>query len=121
MQAIGPREDLTIVKRRKLKCYGNVSRSSGLAKIILQSTLKRGRRQGRQRNRWEEDKGRHRNRWEEDKADTGIGGKKTRQTQESVGKTQESVGRRQGRHRNRWEDDKADKGIGGKTTRQTQE
>ena len=32
-QAIGPHEDLlTIVKRRKLKWYGHVYRSSGLAK-----------------------------------------------------------------------------------------
>ena len=36
--AIGPYEDLlTSVKRRKLKCYGHVTRSSGLAKTILQS------------------------------------------------------------------------------------
>ena len=48
-QAIGPHEDLTIVKRRKLLWYGHVSRSSGLAKTILQGTLKGGRRQGRQR------------------------------------------------------------------------
>ena len=35
-QAIGPHEDiLTIVKRRKLQWYVHVSRSSGLAKIIL--------------------------------------------------------------------------------------
>ena len=35
-QAIGPREDiLAIVKRCKLQCYSHVSRSSGLAKIIL--------------------------------------------------------------------------------------
>ena len=47
-QAIGPREDLTIVKRRKLQWYGHVSRSSGLAKTILQSTVKGRRRQGRQ-------------------------------------------------------------------------
>ena len=31
-QAIGPHEDLTIVKRRKLTWYGHVSRSSGLSK-----------------------------------------------------------------------------------------
>ena len=49
-QAIGPHEDLlTIVKRRKLQWYGHVSRSSGLAKTILQGTVKGGRRQGRQR------------------------------------------------------------------------
>ena len=54
-QAIGPREDLlTIVKRRKLQWYGHVSRSSGLAKTNLQGTMKGGRRQGRQRKRWEE-------------------------------------------------------------------
>ena len=53
-QAIGPHEDLTIVKRRKLQRYGHVSCSSGLAKTILQSTVKRGRRPGRQRKRWED-------------------------------------------------------------------
>ena len=38
-QAIRPHEDLlTIVKRCKLKWYGHVSRSSGLAKTILQGT-----------------------------------------------------------------------------------
>ena len=53
-QAIGPHEDLlTTVKRRKLQWYGHVSRSSGLAKTILQGTVKVGRRQGRQRKRWE--------------------------------------------------------------------
>ena len=53
-QAIGPHEDLlTIVKRCKLQWHGRVSRSSGLAKTSLQSTVKRGRRQGRQRMRWE--------------------------------------------------------------------
>ena len=52
-QAIGPHEDLlTIVKKRKLQWYGHVSRSSGLAKAILQGTVKGGRRQGRQRKRW---------------------------------------------------------------------
>ena len=54
-QATGPHEDLlTTVKRRKLQWYGHVSRSSGLAKTILQGTVKGGRRQGRQRKRWEE-------------------------------------------------------------------
>ena len=54
-QAIGPREDLLItVKRRKLQWYGHVSRSSGLAKTILQGTVKGGRRQGRQRKRWKD-------------------------------------------------------------------
>ena len=51
-QAIGPHEDLLmIVKRCKLQWYGHVSRSSGLAKTILQGTVKGGRRHGRQRKR----------------------------------------------------------------------
>ena len=54
-QAVRPHEDLlTIVKRRKLQWYGHVSRSSGVAKTILQGTVKGGRRQGGQRNRWED-------------------------------------------------------------------
>ena len=53
--AIGPHEDLmTIIKRRKQQWYGHVSRSSGLAKTILQGTVKGGRRQDRQRKRWED-------------------------------------------------------------------
>ena len=51
-QAIGPHEDLlTITKRRKLQWYGHASRSSGLAKTMLQG----GRRRGRQRKRLEND------------------------------------------------------------------
>ena len=54
-QAVGPHEDLlTIVKRCKLQWYGHVSRSSGLAKTILQDTVKGGRRPGGQRKRWED-------------------------------------------------------------------
>ena len=54
-QAIGPHEDLlTIIKRCKVQWYGHVSRSSGLAKTILQGTVKGGRRQGGQRKRWED-------------------------------------------------------------------
>ena len=53
--AIGPYEDLlTSMKRRKLKWYGHVTRSSGLAKTILQGTVQGGRRRGRQRKRWED-------------------------------------------------------------------
>ena len=52
--AIGPYEDLTSVNRRKLKWYGHVTRSSGLAKTILQGTVQGGRRRGRQRKRWED-------------------------------------------------------------------
>ena len=43
-----------IAKRHKLQCYGHVSCSSRLAKTILQGTVKGGRRQGRQRKRWED-------------------------------------------------------------------
>ena len=54
-QAIGPHGDLlTMVKRCRLQWYGHVSHSSGLAKPILQGTVKGGRRQGRQRKRWED-------------------------------------------------------------------
>ena len=53
-QPIGPQNLLTIVKRRKLQWYGHVSRSLGLAKTILQGTVKGGRRQGAQRKRWED-------------------------------------------------------------------
>ena len=53
-QATEPHEDhLIIVKRYKLQWYGHVSHISGLAKTILQGTVKGGRRQGRQRQRWE--------------------------------------------------------------------
>ena len=53
--AIGPYEDLlTSVKSRKLKWYGHVTRSSGLAKTILQGIVQGGRRRGRQRKRWED-------------------------------------------------------------------
>ena len=52
-QAIGPHEDLlTIVKKGKLKWYGHVFRSSGLAKKILQGTVEGGRKQSRQKKRW---------------------------------------------------------------------
>ena len=54
-QAILPHEGLlAIIKRQKLQWYGHVSHSSGLAKIILQGTVKGGRRQGRQRKRWKD-------------------------------------------------------------------
>ena len=54
-QEIGPHKDLlTTVKRRKLQWHGLVSRSSGLAKTILQGTVKAGRRRGKQKKRWED-------------------------------------------------------------------
>ena len=37
-----------------MQWYGHVSRSSGLVKAILQGTVKGGRKQGRQRKRWED-------------------------------------------------------------------
>ena len=45
---------LTAVKRHKLKLYGHVMRSSGLAKTIPQVTVQGGRRRGRQRKQWED-------------------------------------------------------------------
>ena len=57
-QAIGPHEDLlSIVKGCTLQWYSHVSHSSGLTKTILQSTMKGGRRQGRQRKRWKDNVG----------------------------------------------------------------
>ena len=54
-QEIGSHEDLLAsVTRRKQQWYGHVFRSSGLVKPILQGTVKGGRRQGRQRKRWED-------------------------------------------------------------------
>ena len=54
-QAIGPHKDLlTIIKRHKLQSYGHVSCSSCLAKTILQGAVKGGRRQGRQKKKWED-------------------------------------------------------------------
>ena len=53
--AIGVHDDLlTMVKKRKLRWYGHISRSSGLAKTILQGTVKGARRTGRQKKRWED-------------------------------------------------------------------
>ena len=52
---IGPYTDLLkTVKQRKLKWYGHVTRSQGLAKTILQGTVEGRRRRGRQRKRWED-------------------------------------------------------------------
>ena len=51
-QAIGPHEDLTMVKRRKLQWYGHVSRSSG------QSHLARNNEGGKKRSQTKEELGR---------------------------------------------------------------
>ena len=53
--ATGVHDDLlTMVKKRKLRWYGHISRSSGMAKTILQGTVKGTRRRGRQKKRWED-------------------------------------------------------------------
>ena len=53
--AIGVHDDLlTMVKKQKLRWYGYVSRSSGMAETILQGTVKRARRRGRQKKKWED-------------------------------------------------------------------
>ena len=53
--AIGVHDDLlTMVKKRKLRWYGHISRSSGMAKTILQGSVKGARRRGRQKKTWED-------------------------------------------------------------------
>ena len=53
--AIGEYDELlTLVKKRKLRWSGYVSRSSGLAKTILQGTVKGKRKRGRQKKRRED-------------------------------------------------------------------
>ena len=53
--AIGPYLDLiTTVRKRKLRWYGHITRSTGLVKMILQGTVHGGRRKGRQKKRWED-------------------------------------------------------------------
>ena len=52
--AIGVHDDLlTMVKKRKLKWWGHILRSSGMAKTVLQGKVKGARRRGRQKKRWE--------------------------------------------------------------------
>ena len=47
---------LTTVRKRKLRWYGHITRSTGLVKMILQGTVQGGRRKGRQKKkkRWED-------------------------------------------------------------------
>ena len=55
--AIGEYDEplLTLVKKRKLRWFSHVSRSSGLAKTNLQGTVVKGKRnRGRQKKRWED-------------------------------------------------------------------
>ena len=52
---IGVHDDLlTMVKKRKRRWYGYISKSCGMAKTILQGTVKGARRRGRQKKRWED-------------------------------------------------------------------
>ena len=53
--ATGVHDDLlTMVKKRKLRWYGHIPRSSGMARTILQGTVKGARRNGRPKKRWED-------------------------------------------------------------------
>ena len=47
-------DTLTMVKKRKLRWYGHISRSSGMANTILQGTVKGARKRGRQKKRRED-------------------------------------------------------------------
>ena len=52
-KATGVHDDLlTMIKKRIFRWYGHISRSSGMAKTILQGTIKGGRKRGRQKKRW---------------------------------------------------------------------
>ena len=42
-----------MVKKRKLRWHGHISRSSGMAKTVLQGTVKGTRRRGGQKKIWE--------------------------------------------------------------------
>ena len=53
--ATGMHDDLlTMVKKRKLRWYGHISRCFGMVKTVLQGTMKGARRRGRQKKRWED-------------------------------------------------------------------
>ena len=53
--AIGGYGDfLILVKKQKLRWFGHVSRSSGLAKTIQQGTVKGKRKRGRRKKKWED-------------------------------------------------------------------
>ena len=53
--AIGVHDDLlTMVKKRKLRWYGHISRSSVMTKTIQQGTKKGARRRGKEKKRWED-------------------------------------------------------------------
>ena len=105
-QAIRSHEDLlTIVKRHILQWYGHVSCSSGLAKTISQGSLKWGRRQGRQRKRWEKKKKKKNGEW------TGLGFAKFQRAVKNRDKRRKLVSKsslvpqRPSRLRDKWEQD----------------
>ena len=55
LAAIGENDEpQTLVKKQKLSWFGHVSRSSGLAKTILQGTMKGKRKKGREKKSWED-------------------------------------------------------------------
>ena len=45
---------LTMIKKRTLRWYGHFSRSSGMAKTVLQGTVKGANMRGRQKKKWED-------------------------------------------------------------------
>lgn len=53
--AIGAHDGLlSIVKKRRMVCYGHVTRSNGLVKNLLQDTVPGSRKKGRQKKRWKD-------------------------------------------------------------------
>ena len=45
---------LTMVKKRKIRWFGHISRSTGMAKTVMQGTVKGAGRKGRQKKRWKD-------------------------------------------------------------------
>ena len=79
--AIGEYDELmTLVKKRKLRCCGHVSRSSGLAKTILQGTVK-----GKKKRQTEEEVGRQYQRVDRNGLPAQLGRLKTGQDGNSPG------------------------------------
>ena len=53
--AVGVHDDLlNMAMKRKFKWHGHISRSTEMAKTILQGTVKGARMRGRQKKRWED-------------------------------------------------------------------
>ena len=52
-QHIGQHDDLlTMIKKRKMKCYSYVRWSDGLAKTVLHGTVQGKKRRGRRKKKW---------------------------------------------------------------------